>query len=278
LSQTGGITVAGVLLNEYERIKDEHKSRIGFRDNLISATLESMALVVAAALQRKGNAALLVAMPPSLQLPQGMQQMPLVPDKGAVEQLPAAGLHPPLHDRVHPRHPDPSEHNLGARIGQHDIEQSGVLAVPVSDEEPGSASGLFQVHDQVPGRLVTQAAAGCAVVPSTLTRQVLVLVHRRHTQPRSESVTASRKSHASSASACERKKPAQHRVGTYQEPHPAKHLEAQAVQQRREQCPVRRGEPPPSRRPVSIAQRKQAQYRKQVHRRQVGQSQQHSRT
>src|SRR5690606_14867176 len=51
-------------LNEYERIKDEQKSRIGFRDNLIYATLASMALVVGAALQGNGNSAMLVLMPP----------------------------------------------------------------------------------------------------------------------------------------------------------------------------------------------------------------------
>ena len=60
----GGATAASVLLNEYERIKDEQKSRIGFRDNLIYATLASMALVVGAALQGNGNSAMLVLMPP----------------------------------------------------------------------------------------------------------------------------------------------------------------------------------------------------------------------
>src|SRR2546421_12901210 len=37
----------------------------------------------------------------ALELPQGVQQMPLVPDQRAVQQLPPAGLHPPFHDRVH---------------------------------------------------------------------------------------------------------------------------------------------------------------------------------
>ena len=60
----GDITAASVLLNEYERIKDEQKDRIGFRDNLIYATLASMAVVVGAALQGSGQARLLVIMPP----------------------------------------------------------------------------------------------------------------------------------------------------------------------------------------------------------------------
>jgi hypothetical protein len=44
-----------------------------------------------------------------LELAQGMQEMALVPDQRAVQQLSPAGLHPPLHDRVHPRHPDAAE-------------------------------------------------------------------------------------------------------------------------------------------------------------------------
>ena len=39
-----------------------------------------------------------------LELAQGVQQMPLIPDQGPVEQLAAAGQHPALHDRVHSRH------------------------------------------------------------------------------------------------------------------------------------------------------------------------------
>jgi hypothetical protein len=43
------ISVGQVLLNEYERVKDEQKARIGFRDNLLYATLGSMALTVTGA-------------------------------------------------------------------------------------------------------------------------------------------------------------------------------------------------------------------------------------
>jgi hypothetical protein len=39
--------------------------------------------------------------------------------------------------------------------------------------------------------------------------------------------------------------PAQHRVRPHQEPHPAHYTARQPVQQRREQCPVRSGEPHP---------------------------------
>jgi hypothetical protein len=36
-----------------------------------------------------------------------LTQVPLVPDQGPVEQLAAAGPHPSLHNRGHPRHQDP---------------------------------------------------------------------------------------------------------------------------------------------------------------------------
>lgn len=58
------VTVGNLLLVEYERLKDEQKTRIGFRDNLIYATLGSMAGVVAATLVPQGNPGLLLLLPP----------------------------------------------------------------------------------------------------------------------------------------------------------------------------------------------------------------------
>lgn len=58
------LTVGKILLAEYERIKDEQKVRIGFRDNLIYVTLATMAAVIFAALQAKGHANLLLLLPP----------------------------------------------------------------------------------------------------------------------------------------------------------------------------------------------------------------------
>ncbi|WP_203716078.1 hypothetical protein [Asanoa siamensis] len=51
-------------LVEYERLKDEQKTRIGFRDNLVYATLAAMAGVIAATLSAKGHANLLLLLPP----------------------------------------------------------------------------------------------------------------------------------------------------------------------------------------------------------------------
>jgi hypothetical protein len=82
-----------------------------------------------------------------------VQQVPLIPDQGAIQQLTAAGLHPPFHDRVHSRHPNSGEHDLNPRIAHDLLEQFRKLAVPVSDQEPGPAPGVLKVHDQVLGGL-----------------------------------------------------------------------------------------------------------------------------
>lgn len=61
---TEGVSLGAVLLSEYERVKDEQKARIGFRDNLIYATLAAMALVIGAALRKDGQLYLLTMLPP----------------------------------------------------------------------------------------------------------------------------------------------------------------------------------------------------------------------
>jgi len=58
------ITIGDLLKIEYEQLKQEQRNRIGVRDNLIYATLGSMAVVIAAALQAKGPANLLLMLPP----------------------------------------------------------------------------------------------------------------------------------------------------------------------------------------------------------------------
>ena len=60
-----------------------------------------------------------------LELAQGVEQVPLVPDQRAVQELATAGLHPPFHDRIHSRHLDAAEHDLDPRICQNGIEQAG---------------------------------------------------------------------------------------------------------------------------------------------------------
>jgi hypothetical protein len=38
-----------------------------------------------------------------------------------------AGLHPALHDRVHPRHLESAEYNVDAGVGEDDVEQARVV-------------------------------------------------------------------------------------------------------------------------------------------------------
>ncbi|MFK3980054.1 hypothetical protein ACI2K4_06685 [Micromonospora sp. NPDC050397] len=58
------ITPGTLLVAEYERLKEEQNTRIGFRDNLLYASLGSMAAVIAAVLQSPGRPYLLLLLPP----------------------------------------------------------------------------------------------------------------------------------------------------------------------------------------------------------------------
>ncbi|WP_433887994.1 hypothetical protein [Streptomyces sp. CA-111067] len=60
-----GVTAGELLLAEYTAVKDEQRARIGFRDNLLYATIAAMAAAVAGALQVDHHGAeLLLALPP----------------------------------------------------------------------------------------------------------------------------------------------------------------------------------------------------------------------
>ncbi len=65
---------------------------------------------------------------------QGVQQVGLVQDEGAVEQFGSAGADPAFHDRVHPRDADPGRDRGDATVGKNGVEGGGVLAVSVLDE------------------------------------------------------------------------------------------------------------------------------------------------
>ena len=62
-----------------------------------------------------------------LELPQRMQEVMLIPDERAVQQLVTACLHPSFHDRIHPRHLDSAEHDLDTRVFEDGVEQAGNL-------------------------------------------------------------------------------------------------------------------------------------------------------
>src|ERR1051325_11378242 len=83
-----------------------------------------------------------------------VKQVPLVPDQGAVEQFAATGLYPALDDRVHRGgHLNTTEYDLDAGVGEDGVEQVREFAVSIADQEPCSATGVFEIHDEVPGGL-----------------------------------------------------------------------------------------------------------------------------
>jgi hypothetical protein len=63
VTQTTGLSNATLMTLEYERIKDEQKTRIGFRDNLLYATIAATAAVLTATMSAHSKAYLLL-MPP----------------------------------------------------------------------------------------------------------------------------------------------------------------------------------------------------------------------
>ncbi|MFJ8440880.1 hypothetical protein [Kitasatospora griseola] len=62
MTSSDDITVGKLLLAEYDRVKEEQKTRIGFRDNLLYVTLAAMVTVLIGAVQTH-QPALLLALP-----------------------------------------------------------------------------------------------------------------------------------------------------------------------------------------------------------------------
>ncbi|MGW5848952.1 hypothetical protein ACWFQ8_13550 [Streptomyces sp. NPDC055254] len=63
MSEPGSISTEQLLLLEYDRLKDEQRARIGFRDNLLYATLASVAGILVLHVQSKTPATLLLLPP-----------------------------------------------------------------------------------------------------------------------------------------------------------------------------------------------------------------------
>ncbi|GAB2858544.1 hypothetical protein GCM10027074_27050 [Streptomyces deserti] len=63
MPENNDLTVGQLLLAEYQTVKEEQKTRIGFRDNLLYVTLTIVAAVIAAAAQAE-QPAMLLALPP----------------------------------------------------------------------------------------------------------------------------------------------------------------------------------------------------------------------
>jgi hypothetical protein len=119
-----------------------------------------------------------------LELAQGVEQVVLVPDQGAVQQLVPAGLYPAFHERVHARHPDAGQHDVDSRVLEDGVEQGGELAVAVADEEPCPAAGVFEVRDEVPGGLRRPGGGRVRRRAQDADAPAGVPDHREHVQPR----------------------------------------------------------------------------------------------
>jgi len=137
------------------------------------------------------------------ELAQGMEQVPLVPDQGAVQQLAPTGLHPPLHDRSFSASGLPSARPRSPRRPGRRRTERG-LAVPVPDQEPCPAAGVLEVHDEVLRRCATQAAVGCAVAPTTRIRRVACSITAKTYSHVPVSVTVSKKSVPARPELCDR--------------------------------------------------------------------------
>jgi hypothetical protein len=74
----------------------------------------------------------------------GDVRQPLIPiSRRSVLHLPetSSAQHPTLHDRVHARHPDAAEHDVGAFVLGNGAEQGRGLPIRVSDEAPRDGRG-----------------------------------------------------------------------------------------------------------------------------------------
>jgi hypothetical protein len=74
---------------------------------------------------------------------QGVQQVGLVKDGGAVEEFGSAGSDSAFHDRVHPWYPDPGRDRGDGAVGKNRIESGGVLAVSVPDQVGHAGVGVL---------------------------------------------------------------------------------------------------------------------------------------
>src|SRR5690242_19216590 len=75
--------------------------------------------------------------------------MRLVPDQHPIEQLVAAGLDPPFHERVRAGNPDTAEHDGDTGVGEDGVEQGRVPSIAVTDQVFHLASGVVEVDDEV---------------------------------------------------------------------------------------------------------------------------------
>jgi len=88
-----------------------------------------------------------------LEPPDGVQEVALVPDERAVQELVPAGLHPAFHDRVHTGHPGACEYDVQAASWRTVSKAAVNLQSRSTDHELRLAARVLQVHGQVPREL-----------------------------------------------------------------------------------------------------------------------------
>jgi hypothetical protein len=77
---------------------------------------------------------------------QSVEQVALVPDQGAVEQLVSGGLHPALHERIHARDPDAAEHGFGSGVLEDRVERAGNFPSRSRIRNRARQPGILEVH------------------------------------------------------------------------------------------------------------------------------------
>jgi hypothetical protein len=103
---------------------------------------------------------------------QGVQEVRLVSDERAIEQLMSAGLDPPFHDRVHSRDSDAAEHDRDAGVARMRSNRAGYLPSRSRrryfTRHPASSMSMARLR----AAWATHAAVGWAVTPRIRTRRV----------------------------------------------------------------------------------------------------------
>jgi hypothetical protein len=139
---------------------------------------------------------------------QGVPEVGLVPDEGAVEQFGPAGADSALRDRVRAGHPQAGLEDLDVVGGQDGVEAGRVAHT----RGPGSGSRSSlrrpEVQGEVPGEPGDRVAAGWAVIPRMRTRRVACPTTVRTVRVVPVSVVVPKKPRARTAPAGERRKAA----------------------------------------------------------------------
>jgi hypothetical protein len=103
------------------------------------------------------------------ELAEGVDQVPVVPDQGSVEQLAPTGLHPPFHDRVHAGYLDTGEHDAGNECVGKGLDPGDTCEMQVLFQPTmaGQRTATLVIHQNLPppdrGTQVRLAGHGGAI-------------------------------------------------------------------------------------------------------------------